>query len=48
MHVKGVRKRVIKSKLGENEYKLSDLDTQKNEIVEELENVKDYDLEDLV
>ena len=35
-------------KLGDNEYKLSDFDTQKNEILEELKNVKYNDLKDLV
>ena len=31
-------------KLGDNEYKLSDFNTQKNEILEELRNVKYNDL----
>ena len=35
-------------KRGENEYKLSDLDTHKNEIVEELKNVEHNDLEHMV
>ena len=48
LHVKEVRKRGNKIKIGDNEYKLSDFDTQKNEILEELKNVKHNDLEDLV
>ena len=35
-------------KIGEKEYKLSDFDTQKNEILEELRNVKYNDLRDLI
>ena len=48
LHVEEVRKRGKKIKIGDNEYKLSDFDTQKNEILEELKNVKYNDLEDLV
>ena len=48
LHVKEVRKRGNKIKIGDNEYVLSDFDTQKNEILEELKNVKHNDLEDLV
>ena len=48
LHIKEVRKRGNKIKIGDNEYKLSDFDTQKNEILEELKNVKHNDLEDLV
>ena len=48
LHVKEVRKRGNKIKIGDNEYKLSDFDTQKNEILEELKNVKYNDFEDLV
>ena len=48
LHVKEVRKRGNRIKIGDNEYKLSDLDTQKNEILEELKNVKYNDFEDLV
>ena len=48
LHVKEVRKRVNKIKIGDNEYKLSDFDNQKNMILEELKNVKYNDLEDLV
>ena len=36
LHVEEVRKRGNKIKIGENEYKLSDFDTQKNEILEQL------------
>ena len=36
LHVKEVRKRGNKIKIGDNEYKLSEFDTFKNEIVEEL------------
>ena len=48
LHVAEVRKRGNKIKIGDNEYKLSDFDTQKHEILEELKNVKYNDLEDLV
>ena len=48
LHVEEVRKRGNKIKIKDNEYKLSDFDTQKNEILEELKNVKYNDLEDLV
>ena len=48
LHVEEVRKRGNKIKIGDNEYQLSDFDTQKNEILEELRNVKYNDLEDLV
>ena len=48
LHVEDVRKRGIKIKIEDNEYKLSDIDTQKNEILEELKNVEYNDLEDLV
>ena len=47
-HVDEVRKRGNKIKIGDNEYQLSDFDTQKNEILEELRNVENNDLEDLV
>ena len=43
-----VRKRGNKIKIGDYEYKLSDFDTQKNEILEKLKNAKYNDLEDLV
>ena len=48
LHVNEVRKRGNTIKIGDNEYKLSDFDTQKNEILEEIKNVKYNDLEDLV
>ena len=48
LHVNEVRKRGNKLKIGDNEYKLSDFDTQKNEIIEEFKNIKYNDLEDLV
>ena len=48
LHVDEVRKRENKIKIGDNEYKLSDFDNQKHEILEELKNAKNNDLEDLV
>ena len=48
LHVKEVRKRWNKTKIGDIEYKLSDFDTQKHEILEKLKNAKYNDLEDLV
>ena len=48
IHVEEVRKRGNKTKIGDNEYQLSNFDTQKNEILEELKNTKYNDLEDLV
>ena len=48
LHVEEVRKGGNKIKRGDNEYKLADFDTQKNEILKELRNVKYNDLEDLV
>ena len=48
LHVAEVRKRGNILKIGDNEYKLSDFDIQKHEILEELKNVKYNDLEDLV
>ena len=48
LHVEEVRKRGNKIKVEDNEYKLSEFDTQKNEILEELKNVKYNDLDDLV
>ena len=49
LHVEEVRKRgnIIKI-ASDKEYKLSDFDTQKNEILEELRNVKYSDLRDLI
>ena len=48
MHVKEVRERGNQLKRGDNEGKISDFDTQRNEILEELKNIKYNDLEDLV
>ena len=48
LHVAEVRKRGNKIKIGDIEYKLSDFDTQKKEILEELKNAKYNVLEDLV
>ena len=48
LHVEEVRKRGNKIKIRDNEYQLSDFDTQKNGILEELRNAKYNDLEDLV
>ena len=48
LHVEEVRKRGNKMKIADNEYELSDFDTQKNEILEELRNVKYNDLRDLI
>ena len=48
LHVEEVKKRGNKIKIADKEYKLSDFDTQKNVIIEELKNVKYNDLEDLV
>ena len=48
LHVEKFKKRGHKIKIGDNEYKLSDFDTQKNDILEELRNVKYNDLKDLV
>ena len=48
LHVDEVKKRGNKIKIADREYKLSDFDTQKNEIIEELKNAKYNNLEDLV
>ena len=48
LHVEEVRKRGNIINIGDKEYKLSDFDTQKNEILEEIKNVKYNDLKDLV
>ena len=48
LHVNEVRKRGNKIKIGDKEYKLSDFDNQKYEIIEELKTVKYNDLADLV
>ena len=48
LHVEEVKKRGNKIKIEDKDFKLSDFDTQKYEIIEELKNVKYNDLEDLV
>ena len=48
LHVEEVRKRGNKIKIRNNVYKLSDFDTQKNEILAELRKAKYNDLKDLV
>ena len=48
LHVNEVRKRGNIIKIADKEYKLSDFDNQKYEILEELKQVKYNDLEDLV
>ena len=48
LHVEKVKKRGNKIKIANKEYKLSDFDNQKYEILQELKNAKYNDLEDLV
>ena len=48
LHVNEVRKRGNKLKIGDKEYKLSDFDNQKYEILEELKKTKYIDLGDVV
>ena len=48
LHVEEARKRGNIIKIGDKEYKLSDFDNQKYEIIEELKKVKYNDLEDFV
>ena len=48
LHVNEVKKRGNKIKIADKEYKLSDFDNQKYEILQELKNAKYNDLEDLV
>ena len=48
LHVEEVRKRGNIIKIGDKEYKLSDFDNQKYEIIEELKKVGYNDLKDLV
>ena len=48
LHVKEVKKRGHVIKIGDNQNKLSDLDNQKNEILEELKHARYNDLKDLV
>ena len=47
-HVAAVRHRGNKIKIGDNEYKLSDFDTQKDEILKELKKVRYGNVQDLV
>ena len=48
LHVEEVKRRGNKLKIGDKEYKLSDFDNQKYEILQELKNAKYNNLEDLV
>ena len=48
LHIQEVEKRANKIKIANKEYKLSDFDNQKYEIIEKLKNAKYNDLEDLV
>ena len=48
LHVNEVRKRGNKIKIGDKEYKLSDFNNQKYEMIEELKKVEYTDIEDLV
>ena len=48
LHVEQAKKRGNKIKIEDKEFKLSDFDDQKNEIIEEIKNTKYNDLEDLV
>ena len=48
LHVEEVRKRRNQIKIGEKEYKLTDLHTHKNEIIDNLKNVEFNDIEDMV
>ena len=47
-HVQEVRKRGHQIKIGDKQHKLSDFDTQRNEILEQLKNTEYNDLEDMV
>ena len=48
LHVEEIRKRGNQTRKGVNEYKLSDHDTRKNDIIEELKNVENNDVEDKI
>ena len=48
LHVKEERKRGIKLETGDSKNKLSDFDTQKNGILEELKKANYNDIEDLI
>ena len=47
LHVEDIRKRGYEIKIGDIEYKLSGLDTRKNEIIKEFKNIDYNDLEDM-
>ena len=46
--VKEVRKRRTQKKLGDKDFKLSDLDTRKKEIIKEVKHIEYVDLDDMV
>ena len=48
LHVEEVRKRRNQIKIGDKEYKVSDLDTRKIETIKQLKNIEYNDLEDMV
>ena len=48
LHVEEITKRGNKTKIGNKEFKLSDIDISGKEILEDLRNANFYDLEDLV
>ena len=48
LHVEEVRKRRNQLKIGDKEYKVSDLDTRKIETIKQLKNIEYNDLEDMV
>ena len=48
LHVNEVRRRGNKLIIGDNEYKLSDFDTHKEEMLEEIKKAKYNDLEDML
>ena len=48
LHVQSVREKGNQRQVGDNEFKLTDLDTHKNQEIDELKNVEYIDLEDIV
>ena len=48
LHVEEIRKRRNQIKVGDKDYKLTDLDTGKNEIIKEVKNVENNHFEDMV
>ena len=48
LHIEENRKTGNQIKIGDKEYKLSDLNTRKREIIDELKNIEFNDLEDMV